>query len=140
MHTLQITEKTQLIAQGLKGTKPRLAVLHILEEEHRPLAVAEILERLKDHDIAADQATVYRILDLFTQKQLVDRYAFQEGKYRYELAGKDHHHLICETCGRIEDISDCNIPELESDIHKKKGFLVKRHALEFYGICQLCQH
>lgn len=133
-------EKVHLQDSGLKGTKPRLAVLHVLEEQHRPLDVAEILHGLEEHHIAADQATVYRILDTFTQKGLIERLEFHEGKFRYERAGEDHHHLICESCGKVEDMSDCNIGELEKDVKKKKGFQVKRHALEFYGLCQQCQH
>lgn len=133
------TEKIQLQDSGLKGTKTRVAVLHILSEENRPLDVAEIINGLEKHNIAADQATVYRILDIFAQKGLIQRFEFQEGKFRYEKSGDDHHHLICEQCGKIEDISDCDINDLEKDIQKKKGFTVKRHSLEFFGLCQNCQ-
>lgn len=134
------TEKSQLQYYHLKGTKPRVAVLHVLKEENRPLDVNEILNGLEAHKIAADQATIYRILDIFSQKGLIQRFEFQEGKFRYEKAGEDHHHLICEKCGRIEDISDCNIGELEKEVAQKKKFKVKRHALEFYGLCNKCSN
>lgn len=138
MHTISQHHKSSLQTSGLKGTKPRLAVLHILEEENRPVDVTDITSSLEKHNIAADQATVYRILDTFVQKGLVHKLEFHEGKFRYEKAGMDHHHLICEQCGRIEDISDCNIPGLEKEIKKKKGFVVKRHSLEFFGVCKNC--
>jgi Fur family transcriptional regulator, ferric uptake regulator len=134
-----LSEKPTIIESGLKGTKSRLAVMHILEEEKRPLDVSEILYGLKEHNVTTDQATVYRILDIFSQKGLVHRFEFGEGKFRYEKAGEDHHHLICENCGRIEDISDCNISILEKEIQKKKGFTVTRHSLEFFGTCNRCQ-
>lgn len=138
MHTPS-TDHAQLENNGLKNTKSRRAVLHILEEENRPVTVTEIVESLESHDVATDQATVYRILDVFSEKGIVNRFEFHEGKFRYEKAGKEHHHLICESCGKVEDISDCNISGLEADIQEKKQFLVRRHALEFFGLCQLCQ-
>jgi Fur family transcriptional regulator, ferric uptake regulator len=125
--------------QGLKQTPARIAVLSILQEQNRPMDVAEILELVRSEGIETNQATVYRILDIFCEKGMVNRFEFHEGKFRYELAGADHHHLLCESCGRIEDLSDCNIPDWEVEITRKKGFLVKRHSLEFFGLCQNCQ-
>lgn len=93
---------------------------------------------VNEHD-SVDKVTIYRILETFYKKDLVKRLEFGEGKYRYELAGDDHHHLICESCGKVEDISDCHISELEKEISQKKKFLVKRHQLEFFGVCSSCQ-
>lgn len=123
---------------NLKATNARKVALHFFEKESRPIDAEEILSHLRKHDLETDRATVYRILDVFYKKGIISRIELQEGKFRYELTGEDHHHLICEKCGKIEDISDCNISVLEKEIKKKKGFLVKRHSLEFYGICQSC--
>ena len=124
---------------GLKKTKARSAIFHILREEKRPLDVVEIKNYLKQHNITVDRATVYRMLETFLEKDIIYRLEFGEGKYRYELAGSDHHHLVCENCGRVEDISDCGIEEGEKKIKQKKHFLVKHHSLEFFGICKSCQ-
>ena len=136
----ELIHKKELVDAGLKNTRARNAILHLLEIENRPVAVPEIIENLGEEGIGADQATVYRILEKFLEKELVHRFEFQEGKFRYELAGEEHHHLICTNCGKIEDVSDCNLKELEIEIRAKKGFLVKKHSLEFFGICNSCQH
>lgn len=125
---------------GLKQTKARIAVLEILEKESKPLDVSDLLIQLEGKELAIDTVTVYRILDVFVEKNLVKRLQFQEGKYRYEVSGKDHHHLICTSCGDISDISDCGLDEWEKEIFKKKGFFVKQHSLEFFGICKQCKH
>ncbi|HLD01363.1 MAG TPA: Fur family transcriptional regulator [Patescibacteria group bacterium] len=124
---------------NLKVTHAREAVLMYLTETDAPVDVLNIVAWLGQKNINVDKVTVYRILDAFYKKRIIDRIEFGEGKFRYELSGSDHHHLICEQCGNIEDISDCNIGILEKEIAKKKHFLVKRHALEFYGLCQNCQ-
>src|SRR3989344_4794797 len=124
---------------NLKVTHAREAVLMYLTETDAPVDVLNIVAWLGQKNINVDKVTVYRILDAFYKKRIIDRIEFGEGKFRYELSGSDHHHLICEQCGNIEDISDCNIGILEKEIAKKKHFLGKRHALEFYGLCQNCQ-
>jgi len=132
--------KNELKEIDLKVTPARIAILDFLEKEHRPVDVSELLTHLSKKNIAVDQATVYRILDKFYKGDIVKRLDFQEGKFRYEITHQsDHHHLICENCGKIEDVSDCNIKELEDEIQKKKKFVIKRHSLEFFGVCQSCQ-
>lgn len=124
----------------LKKTKGREAILSVLQTEAVPVDVSHIQTHLDEQQVSVNPATVYRILDTFYKSGIVERFEFQEGKFRYELSSKsDHHHLICESCGKIEDISDCAIPSLEKDIKKKKKFLVKRHSLEFFGLCADCQ-
>ena len=137
---LVMTEaKTLLVQANLKMTHARLAVLSYLDYRKAPLTADEIYVHVNEEHDEVDKATIYRILDMFHKKGLVKRLEFSEGKYRYELAGEDHHHLICERCGKIEDISDCGIGSWENEIRQKKNFIIKRHALEFYGVCQLCQ-
>lgn len=133
--------KIELNQAQLKATPARIAILKLLEKTDAPLDVSAIIEFLKNKKIKADQATVFRIISMFTDRGLTRQIQFNEGKFRYELSSKpDHHHLICQNCGAIEDISDCNISRLEKDIEKKKNFKIVSHSLEFFGICQQCLH
>ena len=123
---------------GLKNTPSRLAILSVLKEKNRPLDVLQIFELIKDK---TDLATVYRTLETFWDngKGIINKLEFFEGKYRYEIKGKDHHHLICRDCMGIEDVEDKFMNEWENEIKREKGFLVSSHSLEFFGLCQLCQ-
>ena len=123
----------------LKITNARLAILSYLSSANQPLDADSIYQHLQQEHDRVDKVTVYRVLDSFFQKGLITRLDFQEGKFRYEKNDREHHHLICEQCGRIEDMSDCKIEEFQQGIAEKKQFLIKRHSLEFYGICHLCQ-
>jgi Fur family ferric uptake transcriptional regulator len=132
--------RNELKEVSLKATPARMAILDFLEKEHRPIDVSELLAYLSVNNISMDQVTVYRILDKFYKSNIVKRLEFGEGKFRYEITHvDDHHHLICESCGKIEDISDCGVSVLEKEIAQKKKFLVKRHSLEFFGLCSDCQ-
>lgn len=125
---------------NLKNTHARQVVLDLFLQTRTPIAADQIFSYLSQKKCDIDRATVYRILDTFVEKGIISRIEFQEGKFRYEIAGNDHHHLICEKCSSISDISDCGISEWEKEIRSKKGFLVKRHSLEFFGVCSSCQH
>lgn len=132
--------KDELNVFNLRATPARLALMMLLESSDKPLDTSTMIAYLEKKDIAADPATVFRIINMFTDRGLTRQISFNEGKSRYELASKEeHHHLICKKCGDVKDISDCNIKALEKDIKKKKNFLVTSHSLEFFGICNNCQ-
>lgn len=99
--------------------------------------VGEIYNLVKK---TTDLATVYRSLEVFCNKGFVVKLEFGEGKYRYEIRKNDHHHLICEKCNKIGIVEDKFMQNWEEEIKKTKKFLVKRHALEFFGLCNNCQN
>jgi len=132
--------KNELKEIALRATPARVAILQLLESANDPMDANAITEYLRKKNIETDPATVFRIMNAFTQKGITTPIQFQEGKTRYELANKEHHHhLICETCGKIETIEDKIIPPFEKHIAKEHGFIVKRHALEFFGVCRNCK-
>jgi len=124
----------------LRATPARIAVMNFLETTNHPVDVSMVRDYLDRQQIGTDPATVFRMMNMFMEKGIVKQISFNEGKFRYELSSKpDHHHLLCESCGAIEDFSDCAISTLETDIMKRKGFFVKSHSLEFYGLCKKCR-
>jgi len=124
---------------GLRITPTRRAVLSVLNSSKQPLDIATIYNELSKHHVDADQATIYRIIESFIDKGIITRIQFQEKKFFYEAIRSEHHHAVCSECGVIEDISNCRISEVEQEIEKTKGFIVKSHSLEFFGLCKNCQ-
>jgi Fur family ferric uptake transcriptional regulator len=49
-----------------------------------------------------------------------------------------HHHLVCNSCGKIEDIR-LNEQKFIKEVAVKSQFLVDHHHLEFFGYCSNCQ-
>lgn len=133
--------KEELNDAQLRATPARLAIMRFLENTDKPVDVQTLITFLDKNNIKSDPATVFRIVNMFTEKGLTKQIQLHEGKFRYELSSKaDHHHLICEKCGAIEDISDCKIDEFQKSIESKKQFKVTSHSLEFFGVCKQCQH
>jgi Fur family transcriptional regulator, ferric uptake regulator len=132
--------KEELNEVNLKATPARMALMSFLETSDKPMDVQTMIEYLDSRDIKTDPTTVFRIVNMFTEKGLLKTIQLNDGKSRYELASKaDHHHLVCTRCGSIQDMSDCNIDVLENHIEKQKNFKVTSHSLEFFGICANCQ-
>lgn len=122
---------------GLKATQPRLAILDTLNASQIPLSAREIHRKVKSAN--ADQATIYRNLQTLAAAGLIRRVNFQHDHNHYELAGHHHHHAICENCGKVVDISKCDIAGLEKQVLAVSGFAqINSHALEFFGLCKNC--
>ncbi len=124
---------------GLRATQPRLRVLAVLEDSTYPLSVADIARVLSKPKV--DQVTVYRTLETFVQAGLVQHLELHQGRSFFELATRDHHHhLVCRSCGRVEDVEGCDMDGMERAIAKRsKNFKsVTSHALEFFGDCKEC--
>jgi Fur family ferric uptake transcriptional regulator len=123
---------------GFKATHSRLAILEVFKKSKKPLSAQEIIDILHD---GIDQVTVYRTLKSLKEKGVIIQIDLRHNHAHYELANlAEHHHLVCIRCGRIEDVHRCGIEEMQSTVLKSSRHFaeIKQHALEFYGICNVC--
>lgn len=125
-------------SSGLKVTAERLSVLNVLEKATKPLSVKEIKAKLSKAHI--DQTTIYRTMDMFVNKKIARLVNLQHDHNHYELNTKQHHHhLICESCGKVVDVSKCDTKAMEQQVKKLGNFAtISSHALEFFGTCRKC--
>ena len=134
--------KKGLRAAGHRMTRPRKAVLALLEQTHQPLTAADIHNRLQAEKVSIDLVTVYRTMNVLKELGLVVQLDLpQEGVARYELkeGRKHHHHIQCQICGKIVDLLLCPIKKINKLIEKQTQFVVDDHTLEFTGLCPHCQ-
>lgn len=131
----------RLKAGGKKLTKPRMAILAVLEQSPLPISAADVHDRLKAQRKPADLVTVYRNLELLQRLGLVTAVGFHDGQMRYEVRhGREHHHHIqCRGCGKIVDLMLCPIKKLTALVEAKTKFAVDSHTLEFFGWCPQCR-
>lgn len=130
--------KEQLRENRLKITPARLEILDILTHTKKPISINDISEKLCDTDLA----TLYRNFETLKGLGIVTQIDLQHGHAHYELASrKHHHHLICQKCGKVADISKCDTKALEKQALKIAGFSkINSHSLEFFGICNACKN
>jgi Fur family ferric uptake transcriptional regulator len=119
-------------------------VLDVLAVSQAPLSVAQIHRRLGDGQ--ANVVSVYRTVNLLVRMRLVRHTDTGRTGSRYELAEEftgHHHHLICDRCGRIEDVAGCLVPDealaaLNESIQRARQFRMTAHELRLFGICGSC--
>lgn len=125
---------------GQRFTKPRKKIFEAIGHFDKPVSAQEIYDFLKKQKEEVDLTSVYRNLELMNQSDIVNVILFGEGKKRYELKNKKehHHHFVCEKCGDVKDV-EMREENLIANIKNNGGFLIKKHNLEFFGLCPDCQ-
>ncbi|OJF89707.1 Fur family transcriptional regulator [Alkalibacterium sp. 20] len=135
--------KKKLHEAGFKLTPQReLTVEVLLEKEKDHLSAEEVYLLVKSKNVGIGLATVYRTLEILTELQIINKLTFQDGIARYDLNMNEdkhqHHHLLCLKCGKIEEVKNDMLLEIEMEIEKEYRFIVKDHRLTFHGICNDC--
>lgn len=124
-----------LRSNGLRATPQRIALLRALHRAHKP-QTAEELHAKTD----ADLVTIYRNLQSLVKARVVQEARFKDASVRYELSHGHHHHIVCTSCGTIEELESCNTSPLDRQTLEvsKKFSRINEHSLEFFGICRSC--
>ncbi|MDB0571734.1 ferric iron uptake transcriptional regulator [Ralstonia solanacearum] len=134
---------TDLRRVGLKATSPRVKILDILAagtDHGRHLSAEEVYRQLLSLDIDIGISTVYRVLNQLVDAGVLLRHTFEAGHAVYEInEGAHHDHLICLTCGRVEEFHDDAIESRQESVAAERGFVLREHALALYGVCPACQ-
>ena len=132
---------TILQEHGLSQTKHRQMVLDILGHAERFLTADQLYMEIVKQDETVSLSTIYRIVDVFTQKGILHKVMLEgSNQAYYELAHAHHcHHLICTQCHQVIHIEGCPIQNYERQIASDYGFIIQEHRLEIYGICSDCQ-
>jgi Fur family ferric uptake transcriptional regulator len=135
-----ITETRALLKdKGKSFTGVRSAILNILKHATSPLGPKQILTLITSKK--PDLATIYRNLSLMESLGIINSVDLGEGFKRYELNRPESHghHIVCRSCGKIENIEECGLQEMEKKIFRKIGFKIEKHRLEFFGVCAVCR-
>ena len=127
-------------SEGLRITPPREYVLEIIAGSKKPLTAYEILEALAQKIDSPKPPTAYRALEFLAEHHFIHRI---ESLNAYVSCGEDHKHsgsqfIICDSCGRVEEVHLCHIPKgLESQANDK-GFTLSHWNAELHGLCGKC--
>jgi Fe2+ or Zn2+ uptake regulation protein len=133
---------SRLRSTGQRLTPKRRALVDVMTRARNPMTIGEILAQ--GDDLALSSA--YRNLAVLEQAGVIRRVVTDEDSARYELAEdltEHHHHLICGSCGLVEDFE---VPaELERSvdaelarISERRGFRVRSHRIDVVGLCPRC--
>lgn len=132
-----MNQSDEIKNSGLKATLPRIRVLEVFQRAtRRHLTAEDVYKALLAEDADIGLATVYRVLTQFEQAGLLTRNHFEVGKAVFELnEGRHHDHLVCLSCGKVEEFYDEAIETRQHAIAKERGFELQEHSLALYAVC-----
>src|SRR5688500_19498113 len=128
-----------LRAHGLRVTRPRLAVLDVLDRGGH-LEVDEIAVRVRQRLDTVSTQAVYDVLGALARVGLARRIEPAGSPALYERrAGDNHHHVVCRGCGAVAAV-DCAKGEAPClDPSAARRLVVDEAEVTFWGLCPTCQ-
>jgi Fur family transcriptional regulator, ferric uptake regulator len=124
----------------VKASPNRVLVLEELARERDDATAQALHQRLADRGERIGLATVYRALHAMSEAGVVDAlpHGSTETCYRLCTTGH-HHHLVCESCHRVIELTGCPADDWIERAAREQGFVVTDHRLEVQGLCSRCR-
>ncbi len=126
-----------LDASGMRKTPERMQILRAAFGMKAHFGVDQLYQLMEESGYHVSRATVYNTVDLLTRSGLLRRHLFETHQARYEVAGKNHFHLVCTSCGRITEADDRLAAKLLDSIDTR-GFSPAYFSGTVYGLCSSC--
>lgn len=131
-----MTSREVLEHKHISPSITRVAILDYFKDKNHHPSADEIYRSLKDTLPTLSKTTVYNVLNLFTENELVKHVNIKGTDQLYELGKKPHSHLKCNKCGKIFDVPAIDVTYSNKNLD---GFIVNDEEVTLTGICKACQ-
>jgi Fe2+ or Zn2+ uptake regulation protein len=139
---LRDTVSVRLRETGQRLTANRETIVGVLAAADRPLTIPDIL----DAGDGLAQSSVYRNLLVLEQARVVRKVVTHDEFAHFELTEdltEHHHHLICSSCGAVEDVPasaglERSLRTAMDEIARTTGFHADGHRIDLLGLCRRC--
>ena len=125
--------------KGVRPTANRILVLRALRESAYPMSLAD----LENHLETLDKSSIFRVLTLLLEHDIIHSFEDGRGILNYELCTNEgacnlsdaHIHFYCQSCQQSFCMKDIPLP----DLHLPEGF--SPHSISFVikGECPQCR-
>ena len=127
----------ELVSRGVRMTHQRRLLVQIIQGADGHLDAVALWQRAKDQDPTINKVTVYRTLAMLKKHGLVDELDLMHlegGKHYYEAkTTRDHIHLACIKCGRIQEFESSLFEKLKGQIERERQFRISTVRVEAGG-------
>lgn len=132
----------QLRRNGGRLTATRKAVVRaLLDAPDHHLTAADVTAAVRDLDPDFQESTVYRTLDRLVELGIIDHVHIGHGAAIYHLTddGHRHHHLVCDGCGRVIEVSPSLLDPVARRVEREHGFVIDPAHFALTGACAACR-
>ena len=129
---------TLLRDEGFRITPQRTAIVdYLLKTDDHPSA--ELIHKVvRKRYPMVSLSTVYKTLDLLREKKMVNEIEV-DGESRFDAHTDEHINLVCLRCGKIEDVDEDELVEIQSRAAKKSKYVILKSSFELIGYCSNCK-
>jgi Fur family transcriptional regulator, ferric uptake regulator len=136
---LRRTWDEELRSRGYRVTPQRQLVLEAVAslDHATPEDIAASVQRTAK---GVNISTIYRTLELLDNLGLVKHTHLGHGAPIYHLASDaEHVHLVCQECGKVEQVSPETVRPLCAALDENQGFETNVTHLTVFGRCKDCR-
>jgi Fur family transcriptional regulator, ferric uptake regulator len=125
-------------------TKQGAAVREALRGAGGFRSAQDVYSRLRTDGGTVGLSTVYRHLQALVEDGVVDVIHTPDGEATYRFCGdaadqRHHHHLVCRSCGRTEEIEGRAVERWAGDVARSYDYDEVDHTVELFGRCPSCR-
>ncbi|STQ86725.1 transcriptional repressor [Helicobacter muridarum] len=126
----------ELKIKKLKVTPQRIAILKEIESNGH-IGVEEIYERIKSKYPSTSLATVYKNVATMCGMSILREVKAPGHKQKFELSRDKHVHVMCEKCGKLEDLH-VDFSSLQHKCMQISKYHLYDVSAVFLGTCPDC--
>jgi Fe2+ or Zn2+ uptake regulation protein len=144
MAAVDTSPRNQLAAldrAGYRLTGPRRAVADLIAARQGHFSAADLVDDAAGRRLDMSRATIFRTLEALEAVGAIERIDLPSGDHAYITCepAAHHHHVVCERCGRANDVDDVGLAAVVERIGRETGYRISAHRLELFGLCPTCQ-
>jgi Fur family ferric uptake transcriptional regulator len=117
---------------GLRLSKQRRMVLHLLWAERKHLSARDIFEKLNNLGRNIGHTSVYQNLESLQSAGVIECLDRASGRL-YGYRADPHSHLTCIDSGEIHDLEVSLPPQLLRQIEQQTGYQIEAYTLNLFG-------
>lgn len=123
-----------------RNTQQRSLIDDLLSNTAEMTSAQTLHGMLRDRGSSVGLATVYRALQEMAGSGELDTVRNENGEVLYRRCAKSahHHHLVCRSCGRTEEVKAIGVERWARSTAEQFGYADVDHHVELFGICGSC--
>ena len=130
---------SESVTKQLKFSRQRDLILRLIRSTKCHPNADWIYERARKEMPNISLGTVYRNLNFLKDEGKIQELCFGRGVNRYDGDLRDHYHVRCLECGKVEDVPHISPRSSGQEIEKLTGYQIHALRLEYMGICPDCR-
>lgn len=127
----------------IKCTNQRIWVLGEMLGKKCPMTAEEIYSDISLKGIRISLSTVYRVLEVLNESQVVKKHILSDGKatcYELQYGETGHSHsIICTGCRKTVKVKECPVDGIAAKLLETEGFEITEHNIQIFGKCKNCR-